>query len=270
MPLPPINDLHQRMGSVAVFTIFDIRTCFHRFLIQGSTRSKTAFAHPFTNLPYTALYIDDLCVFSSGYMSQRVEYVCKALKRLTAEVFHPFSVATGVNAYDIDGVVYQVIDQVIKYNAFAARSLFPTERRYHTNKREFRHFTLITDHKALIYIKEQDVPNAIILVWCETIFEYLFDIAHCPGIKNIIPDALGCLFPDDNKLESYETQTYAVTSATPSSSSSSKPLLHRTLQYEDYITSSLEERKDIILKAHLLGHYGIKAIEQTNHSDKLR
>ncbi|KAG1575203.1 hypothetical protein G6F48_013236 [Rhizopus delemar] len=135
------------------------------------------------------------------------------------------------------------------------------------------------------------------LVWFETIFEYSFDIVHCPGIKNIIPDALSRLFPDDNKLEggnnvnnvaiysirgkekekrkptfkekskSYETQTYAVTSAT--SSSSSKPLLHRALQYEDYITPPPEERKDIILKAHLLGHYGIKAIEQTIHGDKL-
>lgn len=116
MPLPLISNLHQRMCSVAVFTTFDIRTCFHRFLIQGSDRSKTTFAHPFTgvqyqlchcsfgltstnnvvqcvltnllaDLPYITLYIDALCVFSSGYMSQCVEYVCKALKRLTTEVF---------------------------------------------------------------------------------------------------------------------------------------------------------------------------------------
>ncbi|EIE88739.1 hypothetical protein RO3G_13450 [Rhizopus delemar RA 99-880] len=455
MPLPLISDLHQRMGSATIFTTFDIRACFHRFLIQESDRPKTAFTHPFTgmqyqfrhcpfgltstgnivqrvltnlfaDLPYTALYIDDLCVFSSGDMNQHIEYVREALKRLTAAnliinvekthfaqscvnilgwtianngslipdqrkltnihswptpktgrqvmsflgfanyfrnslpmfsrltapldrlrslnslkgiwnethecsfrnikdalvnapVIHipnlkyPFYVATDASAYGIGGVVYQVIDQVIQYNAFAARSLSPTERRYHTNKRELlaivfmferynkwlynRHFTLTTDHKALIYIKKQVVPNAAMLVWFETIFEYSFDIVHCPGIKNIIPDALSRLFPDDNKLEggnnvnnvaiysirgkekekrkptfkekskSYETQTYAVTSAT--SSSSSKPLLHRALQYEDYITPPPEERKDIILKAHLLGHYGIKAIEQTIHGDKL-
>ena len=64
-----------------------------------------------------------------------------------------------------------------------------------------RHFTLTTNHKALIYIKKQVVPNAAMLVWFETIFEYSFDIVHCPGIKNIIPDALSRLFPDDNKLE---------------------------------------------------------------------
>ncbi|KAG0932937.1 hypothetical protein G6F30_010504 [Rhizopus arrhizus] len=134
------------MGSVAVFTTFDIQRCFHRFLIQGSDRSKTTFAHPFTgvqyqlchcsfgltstndavqcvltkllaDLPYITLYIDALCVFSSGYMSQRVEYVCKALKRLTTEVFYPFYVATGASTYGIGGVVYQAINQEIKYNA---------------------------------------------------------------------------------------------------------------------------------------------------------
>ncbi|KAG1389806.1 hypothetical protein G6F57_019963 [Rhizopus arrhizus] len=113
MPLPLISDLHQRMGSATIFTTFDIRACFHRFLIQESDRPKTAFTHPFTgmqyqfrhcpfgltstgnivqrvltnlfaDLPYTALYIDDLCVFSSGDMNQHIEYVREVLKRLTA------------------------------------------------------------------------------------------------------------------------------------------------------------------------------------------
>ncbi|EIE87259.1 hypothetical protein RO3G_11970 [Rhizopus delemar RA 99-880] len=390
MPLPLISDLHQRMGSATIFTTFDIRACFHRFLIQESDRPKTAFTHPFTgmqyqfrhcpfgltstgnivqrvltnlfaDLPYTALYIDDLCVFSSGDMNQHIEYVREVLKRLTAAnliinvekthfaqscvnilgwtignngslipdqrkltnihswptpktgrqvmsflgfanyfrnslpmfsrltapldrlrslnslkgiwnethecsfrnikdalvnapVIHipnlkyPFYVATDASAYGIGGVVYQVIDQVIQYNAFAARSLSPTERRYHTNKRELlaivfmferynkwlynRHFTLTTDHKALIYIKKQVVPNAAMLVWFETIFEYSFDIVHCPGIKNIIPDALSRLFPDDNKLEGGNN-------------------VNNVAIYS------------------IRGHYGIKAIEQTIHGDKL-
>ncbi|KAG1135907.1 hypothetical protein G6F37_013855 [Rhizopus arrhizus] len=115
---------------------------------------------------------------------------------LTLSTHYPFYVATDASAYGIGGVVYQVIDQDIKYNAFAARSLSPTERRYHTNKRELlaivfmferynkwlynRHFTLTTDHKALIYIKKQVVPNAAMLVWFETIFEYSFDISFIP------------------------------------------------------------------------------------------
>ncbi|WP_461043398.1 reverse transcriptase family protein, partial [Streptomyces sundarbansensis] len=89
MPLPLISDLHQRMGSSTIFTTFDIKQCFHRFLIKESDRPKTAFTVPrtgmqyqfrhcpfgltstgnivqrvltnlFADLPYTALYIDDL------------------------------------------------------------------------------------------------------------------------------------------------------------------------------------------------------------------
>ncbi|CEG77015.1 hypothetical protein RMATCC62417_11832 [Rhizopus microsporus] len=102
MSLPLISDLHQRMGSSTIFTAFDIKQCFHRFLIQGSDRPKTAFTVPrsgmqyqfchcpfgltstgsivqriltslFTDLPYTTLYIDYLCVFSSGSMDQHTE-----------------------------------------------------------------------------------------------------------------------------------------------------------------------------------------------------
>ncbi|CEG71816.1 hypothetical protein RMATCC62417_07485 [Rhizopus microsporus] len=46
-------------------------------------------------------------------------------------------------------------------------------------------------------------------------------------------------------------------------------MLHRALQYEDFITSPLEERCDIILKAHLLGHFGVKAVELAIHGDNL-
>lgn len=235
---------------------------------------------------------------------------------LNAPVIHipdlkyQFYVATDASAYGIGGVIYQVINDEIKYNAFAARSLSPTERRYHTNKRELlaivfmferynkwlynRHFTVCTDHQSLIHIKRQVIPNAAMLAWFETIFEFEFSIVHCPGIKNIIPDALSRLFPDDHKLEggnivdnvtnskqhckdkrkekttfnkktkSHDTRNNDVTPL-----SHKQTLLHRALQYEDYFTPHPDERHDIILKAHLLGHFGIKAIEQTIHGDKL-
>jgi hypothetical protein len=35
----------------------------------------------------------------------------------------------------------------------------------------------------------------------------------------------------------------------------------------DYITPPPKERDDIINKAHLLGHFGIKAVETTIHND---
>lgn len=321
MPLPLISDLHQRMGASTIFTTFDIKQCFHRFLIKESDRPKIAFTAPragmqyqfrhcpfsltstgnvvqriltnlFADLPYTALYIDDLCVFSSGSMVQYTEYVREVLRcltsanliinvekthfaqscvnilgwtignngslipdqrklsnidawpapttgkqvmsflgfanyfrtsvpmfsRLTApldrlgfssslkgiwnkshdqafqnikvalinapvisipDLKYRFYVATDASTYGIGGVIYQVINQEIKYNAFAARALTATERRYPTNKRELlaivymfdkfhkwlynRPFTLATDHKSLIYIHTQVVLNAAML-----------------------------------------------------------------------------------------------------------
>ncbi|EIE85946.1 hypothetical protein RO3G_10656 [Rhizopus delemar RA 99-880] len=52
MPLPLISDLHQCIGSATIFTTFDIRACFHHFLIQESERPKNSFTHPFTGMQY--------------------------------------------------------------------------------------------------------------------------------------------------------------------------------------------------------------------------
>ena len=445
MPLPLISDLHQRMGSSTIFTTFDIKQCFHRFLIKESDRPKTAFTVPrtgmqyqfrhcpfgltstgnivqrvltnlFADLPYTALYIDDLCVFSSGSMAQHTEYVREVLRRLTAanliinvekthfaqscvnilgwtigrngqlipdqrklsnihtwptptsgkqvmsflgfanyfrnsipmfsrltapldrlrssgslkgiwndthaqtfdniknalinapvinipDLKYRFYVATDASAYGIGGVIYQVINDEIKYNAFAARALTATERRYPTNKRELlaivymfnkfhkwlynRPFTLATDHKSLIYIHTQVIPNATMLNWFEYLFEYTYDIVHCPGIKNVIPDALSRLFPDEHleggnnavntDINNSKSKTKGKSTLSKNSKGNdmrnptpiNKPMLHRALQYEDYITPPPEERHNIILRAHLLGHFGVKAVEQSIHGDNL-
>ena len=324
MPLPLISSLHERMGSSTIFTTFDIKQCFYRFHIQKPNRPKIAFTVPktgtqyqfrhcpfglastgnivqriltslFADLPYTALNIDYLYVFSSGSMVQHAEYVQEVLRRLTsanliinvknthfvqscinilgwtignngslildqrklsnidawptpttgkqvmgflrfANYFHTsvpmfsrliapldrlqssgslkgiwndthaqtfdniknalinapvinipdlkyrFYVETDTSAYGIGGVIYQVINQEINYNAFAARALTATECRYLTNKREpltivyifdkfyewlyNRPFILATDHKSLIYIHTQVVPNTAMLNWC--------------------------------------------------------------------------------------------------------
>ncbi|CEG77016.1 hypothetical protein RMATCC62417_11833 [Rhizopus microsporus] len=202
-------------------------------------------------------------------------------------------------------LVLMVINQEIKYNAFAARALTATERRYPTNKRELlaivyifdkfhkwlynRPFTLVADHKSLIYIHTQVVPNAAMRNWFEHLFKYTYNIAHCPGIKNVIPDALSRLFPDEylegvimssvltlttsvarkkgksafnEKSKSNDKRAQAVT-CTP------QTMLHRALQHQDFVTPSPEERLDIILKARLLDHFGVKVVELAIHSGNL-
>jgi transposase InsO family protein len=45
------------------------------------------------------------------------------------------------------------------------------------------------------------------------------------------------------------------------------PLISRAMQYADYMTPPEKDRVSIIMKAHLLGHFGVNAIEKTIHND---
>lgn len=57
------------------------------------------------------------------------------------------------------------------------------------------------------------------------------------------------------------------TSSTTITSSKNNTLVNRVLQYADYMTPPEKDRLSIISKAHLLGHFGINAIEKTIHND---
>ena len=51
------------------------------------------------------------------------------------------------------------------------------------------------------------------------------------------------------------------------SGSNNAPMILRAMQFADYMTPPIKERDDIINKAHLLGHFGINAVENTIHND---
>jgi len=115
-------------------------------------------------------------------------------------------VATDASLSGIGGILYQIVDNEIKYIGLVSRKLSVSERNYSTTKRELlavvytfkrfhrwlymRPFTLHIDHKSLIYLNVQDTPNSIMLNWYELIFSYTFEVVHIPGIFNQIPDAL--------------------------------------------------------------------------------
>ncbi|CEP08724.1 hypothetical protein, partial, partial [Parasitella parasitica] len=112
-------------------------------------------------------------------------------------------VATDASLSGIGGLLYQVIDNEIRYLGMVSRKLSVAERNYSTTKRELlaivytfkkfhrwlymRRFTLHVDHKSLIYLNVQDTPNSMMLNWYELIFAYEFDVVHIPGILNCIP-----------------------------------------------------------------------------------
>jgi transposase InsO family protein len=126
-----------------------------------------------------------------------------------------FHVATDASVTGIGAMLYQVIADEVKFVALASRKLTVSERNYSTTKRELLAvvyafekfhkwlylipFTLHTDHKSLIYLQTQEIPNALMAGWYEGIFGYTFNTVHLPGFKNLIPDALSRLYTDEDQ-----------------------------------------------------------------------
>ncbi|KAG1441978.1 hypothetical protein G6F56_011255 [Rhizopus delemar] len=126
----------------------------------------------------------------------------------------------------------------------------------------------------------------MMLGWFETIFDYSFSVTHCPGIDNLIPDALSRLFSkSENKLvggekvnafqefpydikETYQSRRRNVTHKKKSKSVKLRHV-HRAVQKVDYMTPPEDERYEILHRAHLLGHYGADAMVTTVHHDNL-
>lgn len=260
-------------------------------------------------------------------------------------------VATDASLTGIGGIIYYIKNNTVHYVAMASRKLSTSEQNYSTTKRELLavvyifnkfhkwlfgiQFTLHTDHKSLIFLNHQSVPNMLMLNWYEVIFSYSFDVVHIPGCLNVIPDALSRLFSDEpessleggkknNKANKYKIKkivkqknvgcvtkpvtirvtpnrlqkknihtvdsfkhssfsSFPVTqkqqnitsnkyyddntSERPQCNIPNAPLVNRALQLADYMSPPEKERVPIIMKAHLLGHFGINAIEKTIHND---
>src|SRR5690606_2636164 len=135
----------------------------------------------------------------------------------------PFHVATDASNVSIGAVLYQLIpgqEKKPKWISFIARSLQEHERKYSATKKELlgvvyalkkfqtylwgNKFTLYTDHRALLFMFTQKNLNPMLTSWFDTLLEYNFLIEHRPGIRNILPDHLLRLFPNDAWTSSYE------------------------------------------------------------------
>ncbi|CEI92232.1 hypothetical protein RMCBS344292_06499 [Rhizopus microsporus] len=137
----------------------------------------------------------------------------------------PFYVATDASNYGIGAVLFQKFDDnlsngstttTIRYIGFMARSLSKSERNYSATRRELlaivfalkkfhkflygNHFTLYSDHRALTYPFTSDELNPMMVGWMDTLLSYDFDIVHIPGVQNVLPDALSCLFLSEKGL----------------------------------------------------------------------
>ena len=233
-----------------------------------------------------------------------------------------FIVATDASNFGLGAVIFQTDLEDHKYSKdmdiqtllnakkfyinFASRSLSAGERNYSATKRELAgivfalkrfhnllwgtKFILFTDHRALTFIHSQRHTNPMINSWLDTILNYNFDVFHCPGIHNILPDALSRMFPSNAKGEDALASDILQISCRESVKNSPKPsrtactVKHVEIQSsllpalsDNRETTSLEnerlfamlknktsppvaERKAILEKQHLLGHFGATAM----------
>jgi hypothetical protein len=198
------------------------------------------------------------------------------------DLSQPFCVATDASNDGIRAVLYQVIQNEICHIAFIARALSKSERNYSTTKRELlavifalnkfhqyiwgNHFTLYTDHKALVYLHTQKIANAMMINWLDTLLEYNFTVIHLPGINNVLPDQLSRLFPPVKELEGGND---------PENKNKDEmdveiaKIVRAAQMLDEKITPPDEDRQELLQNAHLFGHFGAESIVKRLQNDGL-
>jgi transposase InsO family protein len=222
----------------------------------------------------------------SGLWTQDCERAFQMLKEIIPQcppLAHPdferpFYVATDASAVGLGAVLYQLDPGTAKprYVQFQARALNKAERNYSATKREllavvfafarFHHyiygrpFTLYTDHQALVYLKSQPHPNAMMQAWFDRLFSYDFKALHRPGIANILPDALSRLFAlPGEESGSVNAAVNTASTAIPSASATDAD------EQPTRAVPPENQRADIILRHHLRGHFGVVATVDSVH-----
>lgn len=124
-----------------------------------------------------------------------------------------FYLQTDASKYALGGQLYQIDDeQQIGVIAFISRTFKGSEISYSTTEKELlaivhclkkvrmyvlgKPLTIVTDNKALTFIKKCHLNNSRITRWVLGIQEYDFEIVHCKGIHNVVADVLS-RYPED-------------------------------------------------------------------------
>ena len=118
----------------------------------------------------------------------------------------PFILTTDASGYAIGGIMSQGKIGKDKPIACASRSLIDNEKKYDTYKKEAlaivycvtysrpylygRKFTLVTDHKPLVWFQNSKDPCSRVTRWKLKLSEYDFDVTYKAVRTNINADAL--------------------------------------------------------------------------------
>ena len=132
--------------------------------------------------------------------------LCEAPLLQYPDFSKPFVLTTDASGYAIGGILSQGPIGKDKPIAYTSRVLNDCEQKYHTYEKEalaivysvqhFRpylyghRFTLVTDHKPLVWFQKSTSPDSRVTKWRLKLLEYDFDVVYKAGKTNVNADAL--------------------------------------------------------------------------------
>jgi len=152
--------------------------------------------------------------------------------------------------------------------------------------------TVLCDHLALTYLFTSSTLNSTLQGYLEILGEYNFSVAHIKGMENILADRLSRLYPaiteDEELVDEYEQQikklhklillrratgNKVIKQKKVHSKDHNLNVLAMKLSSKkfkeattDYVCPPAKDRKQIILDAHKIGHFGIAAVVKHIHT----
>ena len=206
-------------------------------------------------------------------------------------------VATDASNLGLGACLYQETpDGGRDYIAFASKALSGPRLNYGACKRELcgvlfaltkwrrlllgRHFRLEGDHQSLSFLLESSRGSMVLENWLSSILEYSFDFRYIPGPRNVVPDALSRLYPEQvfrirNRSQgepvavrraepgAAEVKTDRVEpllSAESETSFGAKALASFIREYTDKESPSKSKQADLLQSAHAEGHFGARFV----------
>lgn len=191
----------------------------------------------------------------------------------------PVHLYTDASEYGIGAWLVQEVGKKKRTISLMSKTLTKTQRKWHIPEKEAYaivvalqkfeylirdvHFTLHTDHKNLVYIRDTGSPKVV--AWKCKVQEYDFDVAFIPGEDNTVADELSR--NPDAELAEEEPDPYVVTDLENID-------LHENDHMAAFVMSMTAAQREIVESVHNseTGHHGVEntmaKLKKTGHEWK--
>ena len=173
---------------------------YRRFIPNFSTLTK-----PLTNLLKNDVHFEWTSAQQNSFEALK-EKLCEEPVLQYPDFSKPFILTTDASSIAVGGILSQGEINKDRPIAYASRTLTDNEIKYDTYEKEAlaivycvkhfrpylygRKFTLVTDHKPLLWFKNAQDANMRILRWRLKLAEYDYDVVYKAGKANVNADAL--------------------------------------------------------------------------------